>query len=428
MPKQKQVPGLALRLIAADRLAQVLKGASFSPLSAAEVPDGRDRALANRLVTTALRYHGPISALVGELLQRGIPKKSGRFEAVLRLSLAQLLFLPDLGDHSALFLAGEAMRADLKTQHLIKLMNGVLREAQRRRESASVAVSAATLFPDHLLKQWRDAYGDEAVEAFGRALLEGAPLDLTIKTPIAGLEASPVLADTVRIADRDRAVDQLPGFAEGQFWVQDAAAAIPARLVKLDPGARVLDLCAAPGGKTAQLVKAGYAVTALDRDPQRVERLQQNLARLNYTVELVTADALDYAPATMFDAVLLDAPCSATGTFRRHPEVAWHRDPRDIAGRVALQRRLISRAAECLNPGGILVYCVCSLERDEGERQAEWAIEQGLEPVPVTSVELDGWGVPVTQAGFVRTHPGQIVPGDKGGTLDGFFVARFRRR
>jgi 16S rRNA (cytosine967-C5)-methyltransferase len=426
LPKQKQVPGLSLRLIAADRLAQVLKGASFSPLAAAEMPDGRDRALTNRLVTTALRYHGPIGALIGELLQRGIPKKSGRFEAVLRLSLAQLLFLPDLGDHSALFLAGEAMRADLKTQHLIKLMNGVLREAQRRRES--VVVSAATLFPDHLLKQWRDAYGDEAVEAFGRALLDGAPLDLTLKAPIAALEASPVLADTVRIADRDRAVDQLPGFTEGQFWVQDAAAAIPARLIRLDPGARVLDLCAAPGGKTAQLIKAGYAVTALDRDPQRVERLQQNLARLNYTAELVTADALDYAPATLFDAVLLDAPCSATGTFRRHPEVAWHRDPRDIAGRVALQRRLISRAAECLNPGGILVYCVCSLERDEGELQAEWAIEQGLEPVPVTSVELDGWGVPVTQAGFVRTHPGQIVPGDKGGTLDGFFVARFRRR
>ena len=428
MPKQKQVPGLALRLIAADRLALVLKGASFSPLSTTEVPDGRDRALANRLVTTALRYHGPISGLVRELLQRGIPKKSGRFEAVLRLSLAQLLFLPDLGDHSALFLAGEAMRADPKTQHLIKLMNGVLREAQRRRES--VTVSAETLFPDYLLNQWRAAYGNDAVDAFGRALIEGAPLDLTLKAPIAGLEASPVLADTVRIADadRDRAVDQLPGYAEGQFWVQDAAAAIPARLIGLPAGARVLDLCAAPGGKTAQLVKAGYKVTALDRDPARVERLQGNLARLGYSAELVTADALDHAPAELFDAVLLDAPCSATGTFRRHPEVAWHRDAADIAGRVALQRKLIARAAECLNPGGILIYCVCSLERDEGEMQVEWAIEQGLEPVPVTSVELDGWATPVTQAGFVRTHPGQVVPGEKGGTLDGFFVARLRRR
>lgn len=420
------MPGLSLRLIAADRLRDVLKGASFSPLSASEVSDGRDRALANRLVTTALRYHGPIEHMISDLLQRGVPKKSGRFEAMLHLSLAQLLFLPDLGDHSALFLAGEAMRADQKTQHLIKLMNGVLREAQRRRES--IAVTADTLFPQHLLSQWRASYGDDAVEAFGRALIEGAPLDLTLKAPIEGLEARPVLADTVRIGDRDRAVDQLPGFAEGQFWVQDAAAAIPARLMALAAGARVLDLCAAPGGKTAQLIKAGYAVTALDRDPARMERLSANLARLNYAADLVTADALDYAPAAPFDGVLLDAPCSATGTFRRHPEVAWHRDPADIAGRVALQRKLIGRAADSLRPGGILIYCVCSLEAEEGERQAEWALGQGLDALPISAAELDGWAVPVTEPGFLRTHPGQTVPGDKGGTLDGFFVARFQRR
>jgi len=426
MAKQKQIPGLSLRLIAADRLSDVLKGASFSPLSASEVPDGRDRGLGNRLVTTALRYHGPISRLVGELLQRGVPKKSGRFEAMLHLSLAQLLFLPDLGDHSALFLAGEAMRADQKTQHLIKLMNGVLREAQRRRDS--VVVSAETLFPKHLLSQWRASYGEAAMEAFAQALLDGAPLDLTLKAPIEGLEASPVLADTVRIGDRDRAVDQLPGYADGQFWVQDAAAAIPARLMRLGAGARVLDLCAAPGGKTAQLIKAGCAVTALDRDLSRMERLGANLARLNYSAQLVTADALDYVPAEPFDGVLLDAPCSATGTFRRHPEVAWHRNPADIAGRVALQRKLITRAAEGLKPGGILIYCVCSLEAEEGEQQAEWAIGQGLAPIPITAAELDGWAVPVTEPGFLRTHPGQTVPGDKGGTLDGFFVARFQRR
>ncbi len=425
LAKQKQVPGLALRLIAADRLKDVLKGASFSPLQSSEVPDSRDRAVGNRLITTALRYRGPIERLLGELLQRGIPKKSGRFEAILQLSLAQLLFLPELGDHSALFLAGEAMRADQKTQHLIKLMNGVLREAQRRRDS--VDVSAETLFPPHLLTPWRAAYGDAAMEAFARALLEGAPLDLTIKAPIEGLDAAPVIADTVRITDRDRAVDQLPGFAEGQFWVQDAAAAIPARLMRLAPGARVLDLCAAPGGKTAQLIKAGYAVTALDRDDQRMARLAENLARLNFTADLVTSEAETYKPSHTFAGILLDAPCSATGTFRRHPEVIWHRDPADIAGRVALQRRLIAHAAELLAPGGTLIYCVCSLEAEEGEAQAAWAIEQGLEPVPIAAAELDGWAAPVTEPGFLRTHPGQIVPGDKGGTLDGFFVARFRK-
>lgn len=425
MAKPKNPAGLSLRLTAADRLHGVLDGASFSPLTASEIADPRDRALANRLITTALRYHGPISRLIGELLERGLPKKSGRFEPVLRLSLGQLLFLPDVGEHSALFLAGEAMRADPKSQHLIKLMNGVLREAQRRRES--VEVKASTLFPPGLLQMWRMAYGAEAVEAFGRALLEGAPLDLTFKAGGPGLGAAPVMADTVRLVERDRAVDQLPGYAAGAFWVQDAAAAIPARLLKLDPGARVLDLCAAPGGKTAQLVKAGYQVTALDRDTSRVVRLKRNLDRLGYGAEIVTADAVDYMPVSRFDGVLLDAPCSATGTFRRHPEVVWHRSEADIAGRVALQQKLISRAADCLNPGGVLVYCVCSLEPQEGERQAEWAIAQGLLPLPIGAAELDGWAAPVTKDGFVRTHPGLTVPGEKGGTLDGFFIARFRR-
>ncbi len=426
MAKPKQAAGLALRLTAADRLQTVVKGASFAPFTASDIADPRDRALANRLITTSLRYHGPITGLIKQLLERGLPKKSGRFEAILHLSLAQLLFLPDLGEHSAIFLAGEAMRADPKSQHLIKLMNGVLREAQRRRDT--ITLSAGTLLPSPLLQTWRLAYGAPANEGFAKALLDGAPLDLTLKSGDPGLtDASPVIADTVRITDRDRAVDQLPGFADGAFWVQDAAAAIPARLIKLPPGSRVLDLCAAPGGKTAQLIKAGYAVTALDRDPSRVERLIANLQRLSYTAEIVTADALTFAPETRFDAVLLDAPCSATGTFRRHPEVIWHRDAADVAGRVALQRRLLERAIDCLNPGGVLVYCVCSLEPDEGEDQAAWALSQGLQPLPINAGELDGWAQPVTKDGFVRTHPAMTVPGEKAGTLDGFFIARFQR-
>ena len=155
----------------------------------------------------------------------------------------------------------------------------------------------------------------------------------------------------------------------GRWWVQDAAAAIPARLLEPGPGARVLDLCAAPGGKTAQLVKAGYAVTALDNEPDRVARLRENLARLGYDAEVVTADALAWQPEQKFDGILLDAPCSATGTFRRHPEVIWHRTAADIAGRVALQRRFIERALGWLNPGGVLIYCVCSLE-PAGRRRA----------------------------------------------------------
>jgi 16S rRNA (cytosine967-C5)-methyltransferase len=431
LPKQKQVPGLELRQVAAQRLQQVLKGASFSPLSASDLADNRDRALANKLITTALRRHGHLNGVLKHLLERGMPKKSGSFEAVLRLSLAQILYLRELGDHAALFLAGEASKRDKQSQHLSKLMNAILRRAQA--EAADLRDGAPeALFAPGLVKTWTEAYGVAAIPAFADALLEGAPLDLTLKadypTLLELLGARRLFADTVRVDERDKPVDQLPGYTAGRFWVQDVAAAIPARLMMLPPGARVLEVGAAPGGKTAQLIKAGYAVTALDRDPQRVTRLQENLMRLSYTAELITADALDYVPGTPFDGVLLDAPCSATGTFRRHPEVVWHRNPADIAGRVALQRKLITRSVECLNPGGILVYCVCSLEPEEGEQQAQWAIGQGLEVVPVTDGELDGWGLPITQAGFVRTHPGQVVPGDKGGTLDGFFVARFRRR
>ena len=426
MAKQRSIEGLAPRLAAAERLGEVLAGASFSPLSSAELADPRDRALANRLVTSALRHQGPINRFIADLLSKGLPKKSGLFEPMLRISLAQLLFLPDLGAHSALFLAAEAMRADPRTQHLIKLINGVLREAQRRQ--ADVVVDAEALFPGPLLKTWRAAYGDAAVERFAAALSEGAPLDVTLRGSDPGLNGAPVLGDTVRLVDRDRAVDQLPGYRDGAFWVQDAAAAIPARLLKVAPGARVLDLCAAPGGKAAQLVKAGYAVTALDRDPQRMARLAANLKRLDYSAELVTADALAYAPSTLFEGVLVDAPCSATGTFRRHPEVVWRRERGDLAGRVTLQRRLIEGAVACLAPGGVLVYCVCSLEPAEGEAQADWAAGQGLELLPVSAAELDGWAAPVTKEGFVRTHPGLAAPGPAGGTLDGFFVARFRRR
>jgi 16S rRNA (cytosine967-C5)-methyltransferase len=432
LKKQKHPPGLKLRLLAAERLDKVLKGANFAPFSVAEIEDGRDRALANKLVTTALRRHGQIDLMIARFLDRGIPKKSGPFEAILRLSLAHLVFLPELGDHSAIFLAVEASKRDTKSQHLSKLMNAVLRRAQGEAHSLRQLPHQA-LFPATLGPLWRDTYGDDALEDFADALLDGAPLDLTLKANdpelIDSLGASPVIADTVRIGERDKPVEALPGFDTGRWWVQDAAAAIPARLLGLASGASVLDLCAAPGGKTAQLVNAGYAVTAIDNEPDRVARMVQNFARLAMTPETVTADALTWEPAQKFDGILLDAPCSATGTFRRHPEVIWHRDASDIAGRVALQKRFIERALGWLNPGGVLIYCVCSLEPAEGEEQARWlAARDDVVPDPIGADELPGLPEAITPEGFVRTHPGMLVPGDKGGTLDGFFVARFKRR
>lgn len=432
LKKQKNPPGLKLRLQAAEKLGAVLKGANFAPFSVAEIADGRDRALANRLVTVALRRHGQINLMIARYLDRGVPKKSGPFEAILRLSLAHLVFLPELGDHSAIFLAVEACKRSTSSQHLGKLMNAVLRRAQAEAHQLRHLPREA-LFPETLGPLWRDSYGADAIEDFADALLEGAPLDLTLKTVepelVEALGAAPVIADTVRIDERDRPVEALPGYEDGRWWVQDAAAAVPARLLGLEPGARVLDLCAAPGGKTAQLVKAGYAVTAVDNDAERVARMQQNFARLGYAPEVVTADALAYEPGRKFDGILLDAPCSATGTFRRHPEVIWHRSAGDIAGRVALQRRFIDKALGWLNPGGVLVYCVCSLEPAEGEAQARWLLDRdGVEAVPVRPDELGELADAVTSEGFVRTYPGLVVPGDKGGTLDGFFVARIRRK
>ena len=424
--------GLKLRLVAAQRLKSVLSGENFSPLTATELADGRDRALANRLITTALRRQGQLNFIIHALLDKGMPGKSGSFEAVLRLSLAQLVFLPDLGAHSALFLAVEATKRDPKARHLSGLMNAVLRNAQANSAKFGM-LSDDLLIPDTFGDTWLEAYGEQAIDGFSDALLSGAPLDLTLKEDdtdlIGALGAERVIADTVRIEQRDRPVEALPGFAEGRWWVQDTASAIPARLLGLKPGSRVLDLCAAPGGKTAQLVKAGHLVTALDSDAKRMERLKENLARLDYAAEIIVGDAGTFAPNSPYEGVLLDAPCSATGTFRRHPEVIWHRSVGDVAGRVRLQRALLTNAFRCLDAGGVLIYCVCSLEPAEGEEQVDWAVQSlpGLELWPVAADELVGLEDAVSFRGLVRTHPG-MAPGGRDGGMDGFFVARFRRR
>jgi 16S rRNA (cytosine967-C5)-methyltransferase len=422
-------PGLTARLVAAQRLQEVLGGARFVPLGQAEIAEPRDRALANRLVTMALRRHGQLNLALAQLLERGLPARSGSFEAVLRLALTQLLYLPEIGDHSALFLAVEAVKRDRRAGHLAKLMNGVLRNAQRTADSLRQLPMAA-LFPEALRQNWATAYGAEAVDGFGEALLAGAPLDLTAKADDAALLAelggTKLLDDVIRLEQRDRPIDRLQGYAEGDWWVQDVAASLPARLLQLAPGARVLDLCAAPGGKTAQLIKVGYEVTALDSDRKRLDRLEANLNRLGYGAEVLCADALTFRPVSPFDGVLLDAPCSATGTFRRHPEVVWHRLEADIAGRVAVQRRFLTAAVEALAPGGTLIYCVCSLEPQEGEEQAAWVLANlpELSLAKIAPTELGPLSAAVTADGFMRTHPG-MAPFSGG--MDGFFAARFRR-
>ena len=430
-PRSKpEAAGLAVRRAAATRLRQVLGGAPFQPFSAGEIAESRDRSLANRLVTTALRRHGQIDAVLAELLKKGLPKKSGTFEANLRLALAQLLFLPDLGAHSALFLAVEAIKADPGSRHLAGLANAVLRRAQAEAQRFSTLPNAL-LLPRARAKAWRKAYGDAALATFTDMLLAGAPLDLTLKAHdpalVAELGAEPVAFDSVRLLTRDRPVEALPHYEQGTWWVQDAAAALPARLLGLAPGARVGDFCAAPGGKTAQLAALGYEVTALDAEPARITRLRANLERLHLAAEIVAGDAAAFVPQEKFDGLLLDAPCTATGTFRRHPEVLWHVGDADIASRVALQRRMLAHAANCLNAGGVLLYCVCSLEAAEGEAQAEWVAGylDEFEPYPIAATELGAFAPALTETGHVRTHPAlDIAPGG----VDGFFIMRLRKR
>jgi 16S rRNA (cytosine967-C5)-methyltransferase len=214
----------------------------------------------------------------------------------------------------------------------------------------------------------------------------------------------------------------LPGFSEGQFWVQDAAAALPARLLGARPGARIADLCAAPGGKTAQLAAAGASVVAVERDPKRLARLRENLARLKLAAEFVEADAATWSPGSLFDAVLLDAPCTATGIIRRHPDIPHLKRPGDVASMAETQARLLAHAATLLKPGGRLVFATCSLQPEEGEAHLARAEALGLRLDPILPAEVPGLAEAVTTSGTLRTRPDMWA--ERGG-LDGFFVGRF---
>jgi len=428
-----RVPGLDVRRRAAARLEAFLRGVPFEPLTEEEIADPRDRALANKLATTAIRRHGQLSRLVGEMLAKSVPPDAGLFEAALRIGMTQLLFLGELGDHSAIHLAVETVKSDDKARPFAGLTNGVLRNVQRRRGELLMPDSA--LIPDWLSARWREAYGNMALLGMIGALLDGPVLDLTAGPgggeTIKGFGGTPVIGDTWRVKRPGGPVAELPGYAEGRWWVQDAAAAIPARLLRVEPLHAVADLCAAPGGKTAQLAAAGGTVTAVDNDPIRLARLAGNMARLGLseTVTVAVGDAATFGEAGLYDRVLLDAPCTGTGIFRRHPEVVWQRNPADIADRVKLQKGLLGNAARITAKGGVLVYCVCSLEPEEAEAQAAAFLSghPGFVPVPVEAGELDGWAAPVSGAGNLRTVPGMRVPGPAGGTLDGFFAARFLR-
>ena len=441
---QPEVPGLAARRIAADILDGVLRrrialDEQLSGKSAhaglASLPD-RDRALMRQLTATVLRRLGTLRHLLGSFLDKGFPADAPRTETILLLGAVQILWL-DVPDHAAVDLSVRLAQADRRASRYAGLVNAVLRRVAQNRDSAP-AEDPARDTPAWLLERWSKAYGKETALAIAAANGHEPALDLTVKADAESwaehLHGRVLPTGTVRTLAQG-AISLLPGFAEGTWWVQDAAASLPARLFGDVRGLRVADLCAAPGGKTAQLSAAGAHVTAVDRSPARLARVAENFARLGLQAELVAADVAEWQPESSnggpFDAVLLDAPCSSTGTIRRHPDVPWLKGEADIATLAALQPRLLDRAVALTKPGGVLVYCVCSLEPEEAEQQIDalLARDARLARRPVSAEEVCGHGEFVTAAGDLRTLPLHLPdPDPRWGGLDGFYAARLVRK
>lgn len=389
--------------------------------------DPRDRAFALNLVATTLRRLGQIDAVVRRFLDRPLPSRGAEAENLLRLAVCQLAFLRTPA-HAAVHTAVTLARTRRSLRPYSGLVNAVLRRAAADAVGIVLAQDGALLnTPTWLWASWEEAYGKEAARAIAEAHLAEPPLDLTLKDP----DALPAGIDGVRLPSgsfrlrHKGPVPALPGYATGDWWVQDAAAALPARLFGAVAGRRVIDLCAAPGGKTAQLAAAGAEVVAVERSPERLRQLEGNLERLRLKAELVCADAAEWQPAEPADAVLLDVPCSATGTIRRHPDVARIKRPGDVAALAAIQARLLAAGIRMTRPGGTLVYCACSLQPEEGPAQVEALLAGGgLARVPVEAQEVGGLAEAITSAGDVRTLPCHLA--ELGG-MDGFYIARLRR-
>ena len=388
----------------------------------------RDRAFARLLVATVLRRLGQIDALIAHCLNSPLPQRAAAVHDMLRLGIAQLLFLrtpPHAAVATTVDLAGA--RGFLTYKGLV---NAVLRRLSLEGPGLAAQQDAARLnTPDWLWQAWSDAYGETVARDIATAHLKEAPLDISVRGDrprwAVALEAATLPTGTLRRGSGG-AIMALPGYQEGAWWVQDAAAAIPATLFGPIAGKRVIDLCAAPGGKTAQLAAAGANVIAIDRSPRRLQRLKNNLVRLHLEAECVSADAGTWQPPEPAHYVLLDAPCTATGAIRRHPDVPHLKSMDDVHRLAAVQERLLDAAVAMLAPGGTLVYCTCSLEPEEGSQQVERLLARGA-PVrrrPIVAEEIGGLGECLTPEGELRTFPCHLA-GTEG--LDGFYAARLVR-
>lgn len=435
-------PGLAARRAAAKLLAVVIDAST--PLDGLTDNDNghpqyraldmRDRSLVRAILTTALRFRVTIGNLLARRLDRPLPPNATALNHILHVAAAQILFL-DIPDSAAVDLAVTHAKADPRTGRFSGLVNGVLRSLARAKDielgpMLEQTLDAPAWFADRLVA----AYGSEKARAIMAAHRVEAPVDFTVKSDPAlwaeRLGGIVLPTGTVRVENLSGNVVDLPGFAEGHWWVQDAAASLPARLFGDISGTKVADLCAAPGGKTAQLVLAGAEVTAIDASKNRLARLGQNLERLRLTARLIQADVLEFRPETLFDAVLLDAPCSSTGTVRRHPDVPWTKSPADVEKLAALQARMLGVAVSLVRPGGRIIFSNCSLDPLEGEHlHAEFlASSPAVADDPVQAGEIDGMDEFLTERGTLRTTPADLDLGQPAiSGLDGFFAARLLR-
>jgi len=421
-------PGLPARLAALDlmRAAMARRGGLDEALN---FPGFRklkpqERAFSRALAMAILRNHGRIERALDARLEK---RPQPAVVDLLRLGLAQI-YAMDVPDFAAVATTVKLAERDAGTRPFKGLINAVLRGLIREPMKATPPEANA---PDWLYQRWKAHYGEDTARAVAAAIPDEPPTDLTPRDPAKAvllggeLEADVLPGPSLRTR-RKGDIAAWPGFEDGSWWVQDAAAAVPARLLDLQAGETALDMCAAPGGKTLQLASTGAEVVAVDRSASRLKRVTENLARIGLTAEVVAADAETWEDPRTFDAVLLDAPCTSTGTFRRNPDVLWATRPGDIGKLADVQHRLLDAAAARVKPGGRLVYCVCSLEREEGETQALAFLKRHPEftTAPVAPGEAGAPEAAATPEGWLRILPSQLR--EQGG-LDGFFAARFVR-
>jgi 16S rRNA (cytosine967-C5)-methyltransferase len=419
------IPGLAARRAALAILSGVLQkrrplDAGLDQLAGLET---RDAGFARALASETLRHMGALDAVLRKFVAKPLaPHKAGAASEILLLGACELLILK-VAPHAAVDAANELAAKDSKAVHFKPLINAVLRKVAKEGEAVLSGLDRERLStPDWLWSRWSAHYDAGTARAIARAHQQAAPVDIVLKSPDAAFPPSEALFGPVRRLTDPGRIDELEGFTDGSWWVQDAAAALPALLLGDVAGQSVIDLCAAPGGKTMQLAARGANVIAVEIEPIRAMRIRENLVRTKLSAEVVLADARDYEGSAPF--VLIDAPCTATGTIRRHPDLPWIKGAADVTVSAAAAYEILESGASLVAPGGILVFAVCSLEREEGEEQIEAFLSshEDFSRAPITADEVFGHQDWITSEGDLRTLPCYLPGG-----MDGFYAARLKR-